>query len=221
MDRSLRTFEILLITCAIALSVAAHFFTVFPFDLKITQELKEEQNPVFVQTMQGVSALGETWIEAVLVGTVMGIFLARHQWPEAVFVLATASSVVLTSVLKVLIGRPRPPSFLGNPKDYFWSVDQYSFPSGHVLFYVVFFGFIAFLAWSHLTGYVRWLIIAMCGFLIVLIAPSRVYLGAHWASDVIGSYVIGALLLVMIILGYLMAVHRYGDKNSSERVLWK
>jgi membrane-associated phospholipid phosphatase len=213
MDRKLGGLVILLITCAIALSVAAHFFSVFPFDLKITQELREEQNPVFVQTMQWVSLLGETWIEAVLVGTVMAIFLVRRRWPEAVFVLATASSVVLTSVLKVLIGRPRPPSFLGNTGDFFWSVDQYSFPSGHVLFYVVFFGFIAFLAWSHLTGYVRWLIIAMCGFLIVLIAPSRVYLGAHWASDVIGSYVIGVLWLVMIILGYLMAGRRYGDKN--------
>jgi membrane-associated phospholipid phosphatase len=205
MDRKPGGLVILLFTCAIALSVAAHFFLVFPFDLKIAQELREEQNPVFVQTMQWVSLLGETWIEAVLVGTVMAIFLVRRRWPEAVFVLATASSAVLTSVLKVLIGRPRPPSFLGNTGDFFWSVDRYSFPSGHVLFYVVFFGFIAFLAWSHLTGYVRWLIIAMCGFLIVLIGPSRVYLGAHWASDVIGSYVIGVLWLVMIIPGYLMA----------------
>jgi undecaprenyl-diphosphatase len=43
----------------------------------------------------------------------------------------------------------------------------------------------------------------ICGLLIVLIGPSRVYLGAHWASDVIGSYVIGVLWLLMIILPYL------------------
>ena len=47
----------------------------------------------------------------------------------------------------------------------------------------------------------------------MLIGPSRVYLGAHWASDAIGSYVIGVLWLVMIILGYRMTVHRYGNKN--------
>ncbi|HZK30249.1 MAG TPA: phosphatase PAP2 family protein [Methanoregula sp.] len=203
MDRKLGTLVILLIICAIALSVAAHFFSVFPFDLKITRELKEEQNPVVSQTLQWVSVLGETWIEAILVGTVIAICLVRHRWPEAVFVLATVSSVILTSVLKVLVGRPRPPFFLGDPKDLFWSVDQFSFPSGHVLFYIVFFGFIAFLAWSHLTGYVRWLIMVICGLLIVLIGPSRVYLGAHWASDVIGSYVIGVLWLLMIILLYL------------------
>ena len=203
MDRKLGTLIILMVTCAIALSVAAHFFSVFPFDLKITRELREEQNPVVSQTLQWVSVLGETWIEAVLAGTVIAICLVRRRWPEAVFVLATVSSVILTSVLKVLVGRPRPPSFLGDPNDLFWSVDQFSFPSGHVLFYIVFFGFIALLAWSHLTGYVRWLIMVICGLLIVLIGPSRVYLGAHWASDVIGSYVIGVLWLLMIILPYL------------------
>lgn len=104
MDRKLGTLVILLIICAIALSVAAHFFSVFPFDLKITRELKEEQNPVVSQTLQWVSVLGETWIEAILVGTVIAICLVRHRWPEAVFVLATVSSVILTSVLKVLVG---------------------------------------------------------------------------------------------------------------------
>ena len=121
----------------------------------------------------------------------MAIFLVRRQRVEALFVLATASAIVLTGVLKVLVSRPRPPSFAANPSPFFWSADQYSFPSGHVVFYVVFFGFIAFLAWSLLAGYRRWVVIAACGLLIVLIAPSRVYLGAHWASDVIGSYVIG------------------------------
>jgi len=205
MDRKPTAFIILMIACAVALSVAAHFFSVFPFDLKISQELKEEQNPVFALTMQWVSVLGETWIEAVLAGTGIAICMIRRRRREAVFILATLSSVVLTSVLKVLVGRPRPPTFPVNPADFFWSVDQFSYPSGHVLFYMVFFGFIAFLAWSHFKGYKRWFIIAICSFLIVLIGPSRVYLGAHWASDVIGSYIIGGLWLGMLILGYLMA----------------
>jgi membrane-associated phospholipid phosphatase len=179
------------------------FFIVFPFDLKVTREIQEQQNPVFAGTMQLVSEPGDIRLEAFLIGTVMAIFLARHQRVEVLFVLATAR------VLKVLVSRPRPPSFAANPSTFFWSADQYSFPSGHVLFYVVFFGFIAFLAWSLLAGYRRWVVIAACGLLIVLIAPSRVYLGAHWASDVIGSCVIGMLWLIMIILGYLMAKTRF------------
>ena len=194
-----------MIICAVALTVAAHFFSAFPFDLKITRELREIQNPVFAQIMQWVSVPGETWIETILAGIVIGICLLRRRWGEAVFVLATLSSVILTTLLKILVGRPRPETFPANPGDLFWFVDQFSYPSGHVLFYVVFFGFIAFLAWSHLTTYRRWLVVALCGFLIVFIGPSRVYLGAHWASDVIGSYIIGGLWLLMIIIGYLIA----------------
>jgi undecaprenyl-diphosphatase len=214
MDRKPATCILLLITCAIVLSVSAHFFAYLPFDPLITQALQKEQGLVFVLAMQWVSVLGETWIEAILVGTVTAVFLVRRLFPEAVFVLVTASSVGLNSVLKVLIGRPRPPAFFQNPADFFLSVDQYSFPSGHVFFYVVFFGFVAFLAWSFLNGRARWLVVVICASLIVLIGPSRVYLGAHWTSDVIGGYVIGALWLYAIILGYLLVVQRYRKKRN-------
>jgi hypothetical protein len=115
MDRRLAVFIILMIACATALTVAAHFFSVFPFDLKISEELKEEQNPVFSRTMEWVSIPGESWIEAVLAATVIAICLVRQRRREAVFVLATLSSVVLTSILKVLVGRPRPATFPLNP----------------------------------------------------------------------------------------------------------
>jgi undecaprenyl-diphosphatase len=164
--------------CAIVLSVSAHFFAPLPFDPVIAQALQKEQGTVFL-AMQLVSELGETWIEAILVGTVITIFLVRRLFPEAVFVLASASSVGLNSVLKVLISRPRPPAFFQNPTDFFLSVDQYSFPSGHVRFYVVFFGFVAFFAWSFLYGRARWFAVVICTSLIVLIGPP-VYI---WAPN--------------------------------------
>jgi membrane-associated phospholipid phosphatase len=208
MDRSVKSVLFLMAACALALSLAAHFFVAFPFDLKITRELQEEKNPLFTYVMQGVSALGETWIAIMMVGAVSVFYIIRHQFLEAGFVLATASNFVLTSVLKVLIARPRPPDFSLNPADMFPMVNQYSFPSGHVLFFVVFFGFIAYLAWLHQGGRVRIPVIAGCGLLILLIGPSRVYLGAHWASDVLGSYIIGALWLCVLIFGYQLASHK-------------
>jgi undecaprenyl-diphosphatase len=165
--------------CAIVLSVSAHFFAYLPFDPLITQALQKEQGLVFVIAMQGVSVLGQTWIETILVGPVMVVFLVRRLFPEAVFVLASASSVGLNSVLKVLISRPRPPAFFQNPTDFFLSVDQYSFPSGHVRFYVVFFGFVAFFAWSFVYGRARWFAVVICTSLIVLIGPP-VYI---WAPN--------------------------------------
>ena len=113
---------------------------------------------------------------------------------------------MLIAFVKVSVARPRPPYFFLDPADIFQSINQYSFPSGHVLFFVVFFGFIAYLAWLHQTGFARILVIAICSALVLLIGPSRVYLGAHWASDVVGSYIIGILWLFVLILGYQMVV---------------
>src|SRR5665647_1009661 len=98
MDRRVKNVLFLMAVCAVALSLAAHFFAVFPFDLKITRELQEEQNPVFAYGMQGVSALGETWIAIAMVGSVSVFYILSHQVLKAGFVIATASNFVLTSV---------------------------------------------------------------------------------------------------------------------------
>ncbi|MCK9591303.1 MAG: phosphatase PAP2 family protein [Methanoregula sp.] len=202
MDKKIKTVFLLMLVCAIALSFTAHIFAVFPFDLKISHELQAEKNPVFASVMQWVSVIGDTWIGIVMIGAVSAFYIARRQLLEAGFILATLSNFVLTSFLKVLVARPRPPFFFLNPADIFQSINQYSFPSGHVLFFVVFFGFIAYLAWRHQTGLARIIVIAICSALVMLIGPSRVYLGAHWASDVLGSYMIGVLWLFVLILGY-------------------
>jgi len=191
-----------MLACAVVLSFTAHIFAVFPFDLKISHELQEEKNPVFTLVMQEISVIGNTWIGIVMIGAVSAFYIARRQLPEAGFILATLSVFVLTAVLKVLVARPRPPYFFLDPADLLPSINQYSFPSGHVLFFVVFFGFIAYLAWLHQTGFARIAVIVICCTFIMLIGPSRVYLGAHWASDVVGSYIIGVLWLFVLILGY-------------------
>jgi undecaprenyl-diphosphatase len=208
MDRKVKHVLFLMAACALGLSVAAHVFAVFPFDLRISHELQEMKNPVLAQVMQDVSILGETWIAVILIGAVSVFFVIGRQFLKAGFVLATASNFVLTSVLKVLVARPRPPDFSLNPADMFPFVNQYSFPSGHVLFFVVFFGFIAYLAWLFDDRRVRTPILAACGVLILLIGLSRVYLGAHWASDVLGSYIIGALWLFVLIFGYQLSSPR-------------
>jgi membrane-associated phospholipid phosphatase len=207
MDSRIKTVFFLMLACAIALSFTAHVFAVFPFDLKISHELQEVKNPVFAFVMQEISAVGDTWIGIVMVVAVSALFIARRQLLEAGFILATLSSFVLIAFVKVSVARPRPPYFFLDPAGILQSINQYSFPSGHVLFFVVFFGFIAYLAWLHQTGYTRIIVMAICCALVILIGPSRVYVGAHWASDVLGSYIIGVLWLFVLILGYQLVVH--------------
>ncbi|MCL4371358.1 MAG: hypothetical protein M1380_10715 [Chloroflexi bacterium] len=135
---------------AIALSLAAATFPVLPFDVKIGQELGKERNPIFASLMQGVSEIGRPEVATpLIVGTAATLALLRR-WLEAFFVLATATGVALAILLKVVVARPRPMPDAGN--DLLGLFNQYGFPSGHVVFFVVFFGFVAYLAYSQLAG---------------------------------------------------------------------
>ena len=193
---------------AILISYAAAKFPVLPFDQKTYEELKEQTSPLFDSLMTWVSALGEMMIAVLLTAIAMAILAVRRHWLEAIFMLLTTSSVLLAFVLKELIHRTRPFPLAQNATGFIYSINEYSYPSGHVLFFVVFFGFFAYLAWIHFAGRTRMIIIAICGALIMLIGPSRVFLGAHWASDVLGGYIIGALWLFLLILVYQWTVLR-------------
>jgi membrane-associated phospholipid phosphatase len=191
-----------MLALAISLSYAAARFPVLPLDLKAYEELKEQASPLFDMLMNNVSDLGEIAFAVTLTAIAMLTFAIQRKWLEAIFMLATTSSVLLAFVLKDLIQRPRPFPLNQNAPGLIQSINEYSYPSGHVLFFVVFFGFFAYLAWLHFTGWIRVIVIAICGALILLIGPSRIFLGAHWASDVLGSYLIGAIWLFLLILAY-------------------
>jgi len=207
-NRKIAITLVLLVSSAVALSYAASKFTILPLDLKSYLELQEQASPLFNMLMQGVSYLGETEVAMALTVMAVAILALRHLWLEAIFMLATASNVFLTFVLKELIHRARPTAIAENASGFVQGINQYSYPSGHVLFFVVFFGFFAYLAWIHFARCVRMVVIAICAALIVLIGPSRVFLGAHWASDVVGSYIIGSIWLLILILAYQLALRR-------------
>jgi len=214
MDRKLAITLGLLLISGIAITLAAYFFGVFKFDLKVAFALRGEDDPGIAALMTAVSFLGDSWVPVVTVFAVAAVCAWKKRWIEAVFVVATLSSGVLGGVLKMLVGRVRPPSFTLNPWDIFQYFNQYSYPSGHVLYFVVFYGFSAYLAWKFLSGWLRWIIIAVCATLIVLIGPSRIYLGEHWVSDVIGSYIIGTFWLIILILLYQFVLYRRGLKED-------
>lgn len=208
MDRKLVIIPGLLLVSGIALTLAACFFGVFHFDLKIAFALREENDPALNALMMAISFLGDGWVPVILVGAVALICAWKKKWIEAAFVIATLSSGLLAGVLKMLVGRARPPSFTLNPYDIFQAFNQYAYPSGHVLFFIVFFGFSGYLAWKFLSGGLRVIIVSTCAILIVLIGPSRIYLGEHWVSDVIGSCIIGTFWLIILILLYQLVLYR-------------
>jgi undecaprenyl-diphosphatase len=162
--------------------------------------------------MQTVSYLGETAIALALMTIAVSTFALRRQWLEAIFMLTTTSSIFLTFALKEFIHRTRPFPLTESSSGFMQGINQYSYPSGHVLFFVVFFGFFAYLAWIHFAGKMRMIVITVCLALIVLIGPSRVFLGAHWASDVVGGYLIGTIWLILLILAYRWALQFLSER---------
>jgi undecaprenyl-diphosphatase len=93
-------------------------------------------------------------------------------------------------MLKVIVDRARPP----NPAV---STGLGSFPSGHVIHAVIIFGLVPFLLWilTNRPGVLR-LGFVVFALVVLLVAWSRVRLGAHWPSDVIASLFIGASLML-------------------------
>jgi undecaprenyl-diphosphatase len=214
MDRRLVVILFLLFVSGIALSFAVHIFGVFRFDMAVALVLRGWDVPGLAAVMTAVSFPGDGWAPVGMALAVSAVCANRKKWVESMFVVATLSSIVLSGVLKLLVGRPRPPGFVLNPSDVFQFFNQYAYPSGHVLFFVVFFGFVAFLSWRYLEDGIRRVTLSICAILLVLIGPSRIYLGDHWVSDVIGSYIIGTFWLLVLILLFLMVLHK---RNGEDR----
>jgi undecaprenyl-diphosphatase len=92
-----------------------------------------------------------------------------------------------------------------------------SFPSGHTLFYVTSFGFLGYLAYAQLKpGRLRTALLWLTGLLILLVGPSRIWMGHHWASDVLASYALGLTYLVILVQLYGRRRLGMADGSSDE-----
>jgi undecaprenyl-diphosphatase len=177
-------------------------FPVLPFDLAPTRALQAISNLFFLQFMILVSLLGYMPWSAITVAVGVLLVSVLLGWKDGAFLLfLTAVQAVANQLIKQAVGRPRPLTTL---VDVFMPVAGNSFPSGHVMFYTVFFGFLLFLALTRLPRSLwRGVAVMLTGGLIVSVGPSRIYLGAHWLSDVIAAYLFGLIILAFGIEFYL------------------
>ena len=173
----------------------------FAIDLQISQFVQLINNPFFALFMGLISWPGflpQSIIIAVL--TVLLFYKLGLQWESLMMLFAATFSSGVNVLVKDLIQRPRPTAGMVNVIS---TLTSYSFPSRHVMFYLGYFGFVAFLVFSLLKPTLKrnLLLVLLCG-LIILVGPSRIFLGQHWASDVLGAYLLGSLTLAVIIQFY-------------------
>lgn len=111
-------------------------------------------------------------------------------------ILVTLVSSVVNLIIKNIIRRDRPDKI-----NWLITESNFSFPSGHSMMATVFYGFLTYLLYrSKLNKSVKIIILIMMLFLILLIGISRIYLGVHYTSDVIGGFLWGSTLLILIIV---------------------
>lgn len=190
-----------LLSGAVILSWIAQRTQFFPGDMSITKMLQKRKNPWLRSFMVGISEVGFPKLAVPLTFCFAGIFWALRFRLEAIFILLTSSSNLLNALVKRLIKRPRPTNELVTVVRV---INEPSFPSGHVMHYTNLFGLLTYLlATNWHSGKLRNTLIAVCSALIICIGPSRVYLGAHWPSDVMAGYLYGGLWFGGVMVLYL------------------
>lgn len=181
------------------------FITFFPspwIDLEFSEEVQEEHNPLLDFMMKAISWFGQTWISIVMVVSTSVLLLIFKFKREAFYCLLTLLMGLITYGIKISINRPRPTE---NIVRIIEKAKYQSFPSGHVGFYIVFFGLIAFFIYhgKWFKRSYRIIVICLCLSLIFSISFSRIYLGAHWFTDVLGGFMVGIIYLLILIFFYL------------------
>lgn len=196
-----------LLIAFITLSLIVLFLPLEYLDIHISEEIQEKQSPALNTIMIWLSWFGRTSVSIVVVGITSLFFLVSGYRKEAVIMVSTLLSGILGLGFKMLINRPRPSQDLVVLLE---ETKYQSFPSGHVLFYTVFFGalILIILHLKKIKYKLRLFLIIICLSMIFFGAVSRIYLGAHWFTDVLGGFILG--VLCVLIIGYFYVKN---DKN--------
>ena len=193
---------ITLVISFISLSVFIAINPIIPFDIQVSQVVQKFQAKWLDYLMLAISLFGELPWSLISVLMVAAIFYFNKFKRESYFITLILCSGLIILVIKNIINRPRPTSFYVRLVE----INRFqSFPSGHVLSYILFFGFLIILMKNLKTIAKGWrhLITVVSVFLIIMIAPSRIYLGAHWFTDTLGGFLLGLICLYPLAYFYL------------------
>lgn len=173
---------------------------VLALDVPITHEVQEFDFVPLNWLLLAVSAPGfSPWSYIFPIAIVLVLVLLRRG-VEAGFMALAGLGSGAASIAKALVHRVRPSEELARVVQ---SLDSYSFPSGHVTQYTLVFGFCFYLAFTLMKpGLLRTLLLMGTGAMVLLVGPSRIWMGQHWATDVLGGYTLGFGLLMLIIWAY-------------------
>jgi undecaprenyl-diphosphatase len=155
------------------------------FDLTVITAVQSHEAPFITSIMKFFTEIGSTKIVVILCLFII-FFLYKvlhHRMELLLFIGVVAGSPILNLLLKETFQRARPDLHV------LIEIGGYSFPSGHAMNAFTIYGILTFLLWRHIfnkSG--RTLLLIVSSFFIIMIGISRIYLGVHYPSDIIGGY---------------------------------
>jgi membrane-associated phospholipid phosphatase len=166
------------------------------FDFVVFDHLEGIVNEPFTRFMQGITFLGnhQFLIPANLLLIVYFLFVKNRRWYSVKVPVIALGGVLLMYILKQIFNRSRPLVPLLEP------VQGLSFPSGHALMSMSFYGLLIFIVWENIQNrFWKWLLSFLLMTLILLIGFSRIYLRLHYFSDVMAGFAAGIIWLSLSI----------------------
>ncbi len=169
------------------------------FDSAVRNLIHGFSSPSLTAVMRAFTTVGNMGAVIAISATVCAVLWFRRRMEDALFLLlAISGGVFLMWVLKLLFHRQRPAPYFGItvPSDY-------SFPSGHALVAVCFYGMLAQILVTHRPGASRSAIWTVAALMALGVGLSRIYLGVHYPSDVLAGYLAATVWVVGVRAAYL------------------
>ena len=165
-------------------------------DLYLFHWLQGLRSPLGDRMLIVVTEIGDGWVLYTFTALLSLWLVARGRWRAAVHWLITVVCVgLLTQALKFYTAVERPPLLDTSQM-------SYAFPSAHASLSVAVFGFLAVIVARELRNNWHWVPYSMAVFLVVSIGFSRLYLGAHWLSDVLAGWSLGLAWVALMGIAY-------------------
>ncbi|OMF74429.1 phosphatase PAP2 family protein [Paenibacillus peoriae] len=176
------------------------------FDQKIITAIRQLESPAMTRLMKFFTMIG-SGIPVVIIILIAMFVLYRvlgHRRELLFLAVGVLGSVMLNTILKLLFQRARPEI------NRIIEENGYSFPSGHSMTAFSMYAALTFLVWKHVPSRLgRILLIVLSSLLIVAIGTSRIYLGVHYPSDVVGGYFMSGCWMAACIWFY----QRYEERR--------
>ncbi|GAC1387514.1 MAG: hypothetical protein NVS1B7_0770 [Candidatus Saccharimonadales bacterium] len=152
--------------------------------------------PHWVQpVMTAATYIGSPVTVALILLFVMGATYLQKNMRLLAGEAAVLVLLPVAAVIKLLVHRSRPATIYAQHMRF----KSYSFPSGHAYGSFIVFGLLIYICFHYLPDPWRWIVSFLLALLILLVGISRVYLGAHFPSDVLAGWLLGALVLSIVL----------------------